>query len=254
MHCIFCNGDGPFSSEEHIVPQSLGNDLVILAPGWICDSCNNICSAFESRALSSSILGIERCRLGVITKKRKPAKSSLYGMDWFSEPTEDANVVSVQADWPTIPVMWNESGGGKIVVPLHDKTNADLAKLLLKIGIELLAVRDTGECREIRNQAKMAIVGTDDSQWPYFVLLNKECVSNLSSVFYSTPNVREYIRSIGFDLYLHAIDDHEVLFFEYGEFFAAISLSAPSLGWEKIFEDWKVPYVGCPIEYAHVHG
>lgn len=29
------------TSEEHIVPESLGNTEHILPPGWVCDSCNN---------------------------------------------------------------------------------------------------------------------------------------------------------------------------------------------------------------------
>lgn len=50
--CSFCNADMIFesndqniaintTSEEHIIPKSLGNDELILKRGTICDKCNN---------------------------------------------------------------------------------------------------------------------------------------------------------------------------------------------------------------------
>ena len=40
--CIFClTEDGPFSSEEHVISESLGNDKMVLPKGCVCDRCNN---------------------------------------------------------------------------------------------------------------------------------------------------------------------------------------------------------------------
>lgn len=40
--CLFClSEEGPFSSVEHIVPESLGNKELILPAGYVCDKCNN---------------------------------------------------------------------------------------------------------------------------------------------------------------------------------------------------------------------
>jgi hypothetical protein len=40
--CIYCLGtEGSFTSEEHIVPESLGNDDAVLPKGFVCDACNN---------------------------------------------------------------------------------------------------------------------------------------------------------------------------------------------------------------------
>lgn len=111
--CIFCGKGNAFRSEEHVVPHSLGNDLLVLAPGWLCDDCNNICSEFESRALSGSILGAERCRLGVVTKKGRPARAKLHRISWFSEPLAPPNTVSVEATWDQIPVMLSLDNKGK---------------------------------------------------------------------------------------------------------------------------------------------
>jgi hypothetical protein len=40
--CIYCSDiEGSFTSEEHIIPESLGNDELILPKGFVCDACNN---------------------------------------------------------------------------------------------------------------------------------------------------------------------------------------------------------------------
>jgi len=42
MECIFCKKtDRPFTSLEHIFPESLGNVELVLKPGIVCDTCNN---------------------------------------------------------------------------------------------------------------------------------------------------------------------------------------------------------------------
>ena len=254
MICVLCGSTSAFSSEEHIVPNSLGNDLIILPPGWVCDSCNNICSAFESRALSASILGLERCLLRVITKKHKPAKASLYGVTWFAEPTAKINIISADAEWDKIPVFRRKDGSGKMAFPLHDKSNADICRLLLKMGIELLAVHDTSH-KTKRNcrAAKEVILGNDLSPWPYFVLRDKQALSRLKSVFDVTPDVREYIRGLGFDLYLHEVENEVIFIFQYDNFLAATSLSSRSHDWIEIFNQWGTSYLGCPFEFAHLH-
>jgi HNH endonuclease len=40
--CIYCTKtEGSFTSEEHILPEALGNDDLVLESGYVCDSCNN---------------------------------------------------------------------------------------------------------------------------------------------------------------------------------------------------------------------
>lgn len=40
--CIFCHTDSSASvSREHIVPEALENDSLVLPPGTVCDTCNN---------------------------------------------------------------------------------------------------------------------------------------------------------------------------------------------------------------------
>jgi hypothetical protein len=255
--CILCGGNGPFSSEEHIIPHSLGNDLLILAPGWICDNCNNTCSSFESRALNNSILGLERCRLGIVTKKRKPARSDVHRISWFAEPGSHQNIVSAEADWGNIPMLLDPNGdSGKIVFPLHDGSCYDITKLLLKIGVEVLT--PTLGCANSINHidmqsAKNHIIGKDDSPWPYFVLRSESVEKHLISFLNSMPKEHEYMRSCGFDLFFHEVEDHVVLFFLYGQFRAAISLSSRKTEWRQVLIDWQISHLGCPIEFENLN-
>jgi hypothetical protein len=42
MRCVFCKSNSDASvSEEHIIPESLGNVDHVLPRGWVCDGCNN---------------------------------------------------------------------------------------------------------------------------------------------------------------------------------------------------------------------
>lgn len=256
--CIFCEAKEKFSSEEHIVPHSLGNDLVVLAKGWVCDSCNNKFSAFENRVLSSSIFGAERCRMAVRTKRGRPAKAKIYNVSWFTEPSMPSNVVSLEAEWAKIPLLISaDKTSAKLAFRVHDETNLDIARLLLKIGIEISApladLRDQKIFYDFK-RAKEYLVSCSEQPWPYFVLLDKNAVSHLVSVFSELPDEHAMIRESGFDIFLHEIDGKPILFFCYGAFFVAICLTSPDTDWRSILLEWRASHVGCPIQYAHLCG
>jgi hypothetical protein len=41
-HCIFCEGNGPFTTREHILPESLGgDDSFIMTRKAVCNKCQN---------------------------------------------------------------------------------------------------------------------------------------------------------------------------------------------------------------------
>jgi hypothetical protein len=254
--CILCNHGSSFNSNEHIVPESLGNDILILEKGWVCDDCNNICSGFENKVLSKSILGIERCCLGVTTKKKKPASATLQNISWFSEPSKSTNIVSAEADWTSVPILWNRNySGGKIPILLHDETCLDITRLLLKIGIEVLEPSLQSGLYESNidlKKAKQYILGTSYLLWPYFVLLSNESEKHLTSIFADIPNVHSYILSLGFDIYLHQVNNEVILFFNYGHFKAAIALTTHAIDWRTILIDWEVPHIGCPSDFKDI--
>jgi hypothetical protein len=52
--CLFCRqSDGGFTSVEHILPESLGNETLTLPVGVVCDRCNNGVLAEPDQALGS---------------------------------------------------------------------------------------------------------------------------------------------------------------------------------------------------------
>jgi hypothetical protein len=253
--CIFCKNESPFSSVEHIIPESLGNDIVILEKGWVCDKCNNVISSFEGRVLSKSILGIERCRLKVITKKKKPARSETHGITWFAEPDKSLNVLSVETDWANYPVLWNSDfSGGKIALPIHDETCEDIARLLLKIGVETTAVVKQSGHSEIKSdfsEAKSHVLGLSKDLWPYLLIRSSDVEKHVTSIFESSQEEHDYIRSCGFDIYLHLVEDEIVMFFSYGYFYAGIALTSRITNWKTLLQNWDLPYVGCPIQFIN---
>jgi len=72
--CIFCmTKTGPFSTREHVLPESLGGgDWAVLPDGLLCDSCQNkFGSEIEQQALGDYPFSFLRTFLGIPTKKGK---------------------------------------------------------------------------------------------------------------------------------------------------------------------------------------
>jgi len=254
--CLFCNStEELFSSQEHIIPHSLGNDILVLEKGWICDKCNNICSAFESRAINNSNLGAERAILGVITKKGKPARSKFGKVYWNAEPTLEKNIISIdKKDLKKTAYFYNEeTNKGKIIIPIHDKFNYDITKLLLKIGVEILCKVENiihFNSKPSLQSAKEHVLGINNKIWPYFVILSDNIDKHLISIFSETPDTHEYVTSLGFDIFFNEVQEDIILFFTYGHFKYAINLNSRDPNWINELKKLKISYVGCPVEFV----
>ncbi|MFC2021236.1 hypothetical protein ACFLU1_05600, partial [Chloroflexota bacterium] len=221
-----------------------------------CDKCNSICSKFENRVLFKSILGIERTRMGVITKKNKPSRANIGNISWFAEPSDNPNIVSVEADWSTIPIFWDyQQISGKIPILLHDKSCYDIARMLLKIGVEIIEVTNLGVYEVSWNlkEAKKHILGLDTEGWPYFVLLSEVSKTKFVSIFQETPDAHSYLLSLGIDVFLHSVDDEIISVFKYGNFLAAIGLTTRKTAWREVLVEWMIPHVDCPVEYSDIY-
>lgn len=195
--CIFCGSTGSFNSVEHIIPESLGNDVVILAKGWICDKCNHILSKVERQVVSNSIIGVERCSMGVITKKKKPARALTHGITWFAAPGKSLGVVGVETNWSKVPVLWNkEFSSGKLVIPLHDDSCYQTARFLLKVGVEVAEVAHQAghpDLQVVFDYASQHAIGKDSNPWPYFVIRTPKIESHLTSVFNEIDEIHDYV-------------------------------------------------------------
>lgn len=149
-------------------------------------------------------------------------------------------------------VLSPDGESGKIVFPLHDDSCYAIARLLLKMGVEIMAPYVLGN-PEVANGLQLAknhVLVAEDSPWPYFVMRSKTVDHRLVSVLAEVPEEHEYVLSCGFDIFLHQVEEEIVFFFRYGAFRAGICLSSRETDWRQMLVEWGVPHVGCPVEFS----
>lgn len=143
--CIFCLSTGPFSKEEHIIPESLGGNKII-PQGFVCDKCNSYFgSKVESEALSFSPLVLGRILMSVKSKKKRHAHSRRVN---FGKNYEGANFEAEGSDQADIIVHVNENVYNglssnkidKFFIPMEGM--ACLTRLLIKVALEIVAISD----------------------------------------------------------------------------------------------------------------
>jgi hypothetical protein len=153
MNCIFCQlvSDGS-KSEEHIIPESLGNTDHVLPRGWVCDGCNNYMSRKLEKPFLDSLHLIEaRFTLAVPNKKgRIPSMPVLHPksrtrLELFHLPDGQGLGVGAAADED--PTRWVEFLGtektGSIYMPHAPlpESSQVVARFVGKVGLEALAHR-----------------------------------------------------------------------------------------------------------------
>jgi hypothetical protein len=138
MKCIYClSGATSFSRREHPIPESLGNDDLLLPHGYVCDVCNQYFgSKIESEVLRTAPFGIERVFQAVKSKKRKYPNISDGSLTLRSTGFWDK--AHVQSEWPHSNLR--KLPNGKIALnPKWSRPNT-IARFLIKMGIGLLVV------------------------------------------------------------------------------------------------------------------
>ena len=140
--CIFCKSTtNPFSSVEHIFPESLGNKEKILPKGMVCDVCNN----GTLSKLDEELLEFEPIKL----------LKTIHGVASKSGKVPPANFNNVRIESPTpghVSIQVNSSKnledqsdqGFKLNFRGNRKMDATRNKLLArefyKIGLELVCL------------------------------------------------------------------------------------------------------------------
>jgi hypothetical protein len=143
--CIFCLSTvGPFTSEEHIFPESMGNNDIVLPPGYTCDPCNNgVLSRLDDELRTSPLFitqwpsavnftkqgKLPEVKLGNITIKR----TDPLNVTWIADPGSDAIREGKQRP------------DGMTELHLHTTMSKSLdmvivARALCKIGLEQIAL------------------------------------------------------------------------------------------------------------------
>jgi hypothetical protein len=86
--CIYCGDSDSPLTDEHIVPQALGERYFI--PNACCHTCQKIIHVFETNSLNSIILMPLKKMLGLKAKRRKSRPNQtfrLYARDNNDSPT-----------------------------------------------------------------------------------------------------------------------------------------------------------------------
>ncbi|MGD0787564.1 MAG: HNH endonuclease [Terracidiphilus sp.] len=234
--CLFCRGSGPFSTTEHIVPESLGNDTDILHDS-VCDGCQNYLShSVEKPALEKTPFGFWRTYLGTLTKRNKlpefvstaPKSGRLPAVhpmtDTFKIAAEEDGSTSVELAPALLgPVASGERNSLRIVMsPWHLSI---LGRFLGKMGLEYVALTMAAEAMlplfdPLRRYVRH---GSVNSLWPIYYgqsgslgeLRTEECPAETGEIEIESECYRYsigeridggYIFAFGIGTDLYAID------------------------------------------------
>jgi len=245
--CIFCNNEKPndFTSVEHIIPESMGNSIYFLEKGWVCRNCNNIFSSFEDIVQNKTILGVQRCIDGVVSKKGKPTKSKLHAIDFTANPGKLGTAVLVIKDKST-PITIKDNTF-EMEFPVCDENANAISRFLLKIGLEIeLVYRFSIKKEKVDIQSAINFVlGNSNSKWHYYYILvtNDNFNERIKSIFINNKNYNRQMMRIDFFFYKHKEED--VFFLKYCSFLLAISLTQSDGDLENLLTEMKVQYKKC---------
>jgi len=141
--CLFCRTTtGSFNRIEHPIPESLGNDDLLLQKGFVCDGCNQYFgSKIEQRVLSSPPFNIERMAQAIPTKKGRFAFYEEKDLVLLSTGSANALYVVSPGDHKK---TWDKISRGLIIPRVPLSYDNLLVRFFLKMGVELLLTVEGG--------------------------------------------------------------------------------------------------------------
>lgn len=183
MRCIFCRRDSTSSkSREHILPESLGNTLLVLPKGVVFDKCNNYFSReVEKPFLESDAMRALRFHQGLESKKGRvpslmgvitPEVSAIVTrfprrrLTSVAVPTDSFDLVARLENVQLILPMGGPAPSGQV-----------LSRFMAKIALEAMAIRvvdhdggqdylcDEHQLDDLRDHARHGRI----SRWPVYV-------------------------------------------------------------------------------------
>ena len=183
MPCLFCQSEGPFTV-EHIIPESLGNDELMLSD-QVCLSCNRHFSKLEEIVLQKTPIAFWRTQLGIRTKRGKLPSVDLSQPKrekgvWPSVHPEHDNRIgftshedgSTSVDIDNAEVIREIRSGerNQFQFVMTPKLLFVFARFLCKIGVELLCVDNEARARSstFERARRFARYGELENLWPLF--------------------------------------------------------------------------------------
>jgi hypothetical protein len=216
--CLYCRSYGPFSTKEHVVPESLGNDDLLLS-GEVCDACQQYFGKeVERYVLDKTPLAFWRVFLRIPTKK-----GNLPAVDTRQPSGDKGTIPERHRRHDNLGFAAHEDGSisvdiddDEIVRGILDGTRTDfkmvlspkmlhmLGRFLGKVGLGILATSDPTRARDERfDQARRyARYGDFRGLWPLFHYTQGRLDELRHSVIVG-PDGEEHVEQI--DLYSYAL-------------------------------------------------
>jgi hypothetical protein len=183
--CLFCENTGPFTKPEHIIPEAMGNDDLVLR-GEVCDRCNQFFgSKVENFVLEKTPIAFWRTFLGIRKKRgelphvdlsqpkrqkgRLPAVHELHDSH-VGFTCHDDYSVSVDIDDSSIVRGIVDGTRKQFAFVFTPLVLSMMGRFFCKIGVELLCLADPIRARsEVFQKArKFAREGDAAALWPIF--------------------------------------------------------------------------------------
>lgn len=183
--CLFCESNGPFTTIEHVIPESLGNDDLFLA-GEVCDRCQRYFGKeVEKYVLEKTPIGAWRALLGIQSKKGKlpsvdlsvPERSrgvlperSVHHDNRVGFAAHEDGSTSVDIDNSDVMRAILDGSKTELRFVLSPKHLVQLGRFLGKIAIELYCLSDAARARHQRYNAlrRYSRFGISQDIWPIF--------------------------------------------------------------------------------------
>lgn len=166
--CIYClQKTGKFNSEEHIFPESLGNDELVLPKGYVCDKCNNgILAQLDEALIKFEPIAFLQVQLVLHTKDGSLPKANFQNMSIERTSLNHIKIVAKDKsgkiqnktplgdDWYSFSV--NMRGR-----PVTQKFARILGRALFKIALGIVALSQGREqaCNAKYDSARKFILG-----------------------------------------------------------------------------------------------
>lgn len=138
--CIYCaTADGDFGSEEHVLPESLAGDRLVIRA--VCAQCNNRLSSLDRVLLDFEPVALLRTIYGPLTKKGKFPRAEFRDMTIEKTAPRHIRVHDRSARAPSPPEP-QPNGTVRFTINASGSRRFDptpLAQSLFKIGLGLVA-------------------------------------------------------------------------------------------------------------------
>lgn len=142
--CIYClTISATFTSEEHVFPESLGNDELVLPKGYVCDKCNNeVLAQLDNALLKFEPVAMLQVQFVPYTKDGKLPKANFQNLSM--ERTSPRNVTVKAKDKTGRPKNKKHLGDGwySFTVEMKGKRFSPklLGRALYKIALGMVAL------------------------------------------------------------------------------------------------------------------